>query len=65
MSVIVSSVFSFVCAGLVAYYSDVRVDPINLLEALPFLVITIGFDKVSSGNILMDKLSNIQYSQFH
>ncbi|TIC06581.1 hypothetical protein E3Q16_01066 [Wallemia mellicola] len=45
MSVIVSSVFSFVCAGLVAYYSDVRVDPINLLEALPFLVITIGFDK--------------------
>ncbi|TIA76199.1 hypothetical protein E3P91_00101 [Wallemia ichthyophaga] len=44
-SVIVSSVFSFVCAGLVAYYSNVRVDPINLLEALPFLVITIGFDK--------------------
>ena len=46
-SVIVSSVFSFVYAGLVAYYTDVPVDPINLLEALPFLVITIGFDKVS------------------
>ncbi|KAK4686318.1 hydroxymethylglutaryl-CoA reductase (NADPH), partial [Tremellales sp. Uapishka_1] len=42
---IVSSTFAFLVALLAAYLLNVPVDPICLSEALPFLVITVGFDK--------------------
>lgn len=40
-----SSTFAFVTAVFLAYIFNVPVDPIGLSEALPFLVITVGFDK--------------------
>lgn len=40
-----SSTFAFVAAVFVAYIFNVPVDPIGLSEAIPFLVITVGFDK--------------------
>ncbi|KAG8815324.1 3-hydroxy-3-methylglutaryl-coenzyme A (HMG-CoA) reductase isozyme, partial [Serendipita sp. 399] len=43
--VLISSCFAFILALPLANYLDIPVDPIALSEALPFLVITIGFDK--------------------
>ncbi|KIR34919.1 hydroxymethylglutaryl-CoA reductase (NADPH) [Cryptococcus deuterogattii MMRL2647] len=40
-----SSTFAFLIALLSAYLLDLPVDPICLSEAIPFLVITVGFDK--------------------
>lgn len=40
-----SSTFAFVAAVFLAYIFNVPVDPIGLSEAIPFLVITVGFDK--------------------
>ncbi|OXC66092.1 hydroxymethylglutaryl-CoA reductase (NADPH) [Cryptococcus neoformans] len=40
-----SSTFAFLVALLSAYLLDLPVDPICLSEAIPFLVITVGFDK--------------------
>jgi hydroxymethylglutaryl-CoA reductase (NADPH) len=44
-TVLVSSTFAFLTALLAASIISVPVDPICLSEALPFLVITVGFDK--------------------
>lgn len=44
-SVLTSSVFAFLLALTTAYLLGVTVDPICLSEALPFLVITVGFEK--------------------
>jgi hypothetical protein len=43
--VIISSTFAFVLSLPVAIALDIPVDPVALSEALPFLVITVGFDK--------------------
>lgn len=43
--VIISSTFAFVLALPIAIALDISVDPVALSEALPFLVITVGFDK--------------------
>ncbi|CAO1630324.1 unnamed protein product [Sympodiomycopsis kandeliae] len=40
-----SSIFAFVCALTAASVLGVVVDPVCLSEALPFLVITVGFEK--------------------
>ncbi|WWC87381.1 hydroxymethylglutaryl-CoA reductase (NADPH) [Kwoniella dendrophila CBS 6074] len=45
VATLVSSTFAFLVALLAAYLLNVPVDPICLSEALPFLVITVGFDK--------------------
>ncbi|WVR04252.1 hydroxymethylglutaryl-CoA reductase (NADPH) [Kwoniella sp. DSM 27419] len=45
IATLVSSTFAFLVALLCAYLLNVPVDPICLSEALPFLVITVGFDK--------------------
>lgn len=42
---IISSVFAFILALPIANLLSIPVDPIALSEALPFLVITVGFDK--------------------
>lgn len=42
---LISSIFGFLVALLAAYLLNVPIDPVCLSEALPFLVITIGFDK--------------------
>lgn len=42
---LISSIFGFLFALFAAYLLNVPVDLIQLSEALPFLVITIGFDK--------------------
>lgn len=42
---LVSSICAFLVALLAAYLLNVPVDPVCLSEALPFLVITVGFDK--------------------
>ncbi|CAG7847758.1 3-hydroxy-3-methylglutaryl-coenzyme A reductase 2 Short=HMG-CoA reductase 2 [Serendipita indica DSM 11827] len=44
-SVIICSCFAFICSLPLANLLDIPVDPIALSEALPFLVITVGFDK--------------------
>ena len=41
----ISSIFAFLVALLAAYLFNVPIDPVCLSEALPFLVITVGFDK--------------------
>lgn len=43
--VIISSTFAFVLSLPIAIALDIPVDPVALSEALPFLVITVGFDK--------------------
>nr|QDY98427.1 3-hydroxy-3-methylglutaryl-coenzyme A reductase [Phaffia rhodozyma] len=43
--VLVSSSFAFLTALLAASILNVPIDPICLSEALPFLVLTVGFDK--------------------
>jgi len=43
--VIISSTFAFVLSLPVAIALGIPVDPVTLSEALPFLVITVGFDK--------------------
>ena len=43
--VIISSTFAFVLSLPIAIALDIPVDPVTLSEALPFLVITVGFDK--------------------
>ncbi|WVQ68793.1 hydroxymethylglutaryl-CoA reductase (NADPH) [Kwoniella botswanensis] len=45
VATLVSSTFAFLVALLAAYLLNVPIDPICLSEALPFLVITVGFDK--------------------
>lgn len=42
---LISSTFAFLIALLLAYLLNVTIDPIVLSEALPFLVLTVGFDK--------------------
>lgn len=42
---LISSTFAFLLALLAAYLLNVSVDPVCMSEALPFLVITVGFDK--------------------
>jgi hypothetical protein len=42
---LISSIFGFLFALFAAYLLNVPVDLIQLSEALPFLVITVGFDK--------------------
>ena len=42
---LISSIFAFLTALLAAYLVNIPIDPVCLSEALPFLVITIGFDK--------------------
>lgn len=44
-TVLVSSTFAFLTALLAASLIKVEVDPICLSEALPFLVVVVGFDK--------------------
>lgn len=44
-SVLVSSIFAFLFALLAAYWLRLPVNPILLSEALPFLVIVVGFEK--------------------
>ncbi|SPO35849.1 probable 3-hydroxy-3-methylglutaryl-coenzyme A reductase [Pseudozyma flocculosa] len=44
-SVLISSTFAFLLALTFAYLLGVTVDPICLSEALPFLVILVGFEK--------------------
>lgn len=43
--VLISSCFAFVLALPLAIALGIPVDPVSLSEALPFLVITVGFDK--------------------
>lgn len=43
--VLTSSIFAFLCALTAASILGVVVDPVCLSEALPFLVITVGFEK--------------------
>ncbi|KAL7423377.1 3-hydroxy-3-methylglutaryl-coenzyme A (HMG-CoA) reductase isozyme [Cryptotrichosporon argae] len=45
VATLVSSTFAFLVALLSAYVLNVPIDPVCLSEALPFLVITVGFDK--------------------
>lgn len=45
LGTLISSVFGFLFALFLAFLIKVPVDPITLSEALPFLVITVGFDK--------------------
>lgn len=45
IATLVSSIFAFLVALLAAYLLDVPIDPVSMSEALPFLVITVGFDK--------------------
>lgn len=42
---LLSSIFAFILALFTAHLLNIRINPILLSEALPFLVITIGFDK--------------------
>ncbi|KAK4046320.1 3-hydroxy-3-methylglutaryl-coenzyme A (HMG-CoA) reductase isozyme [Microbotryomycetes sp. JL201] len=42
---LVSSCLAFMVALLTAWYLDISVNPVLLGEALPFLVITVGFEK--------------------
>ena len=42
---LISSTFAFLVALLSAYLLNIPIDPVSLSEALPFLVITVGFDK--------------------
>lgn len=44
-SALVSSCLAFFFALLAAWYLDITVNPVLLGEALPFLVITVGFEK--------------------
>ena len=44
-SVLVSSTFGFLFALLTAYLLHIPVSPVTLSEALPFLVLIVGFDK--------------------
>jgi len=44
-SVLVSSVFGFLLALLTAYLINIPVNPVTLSEALPFLVLIVGFEK--------------------
>ncbi|KAK0522009.1 3-hydroxy-3-methylglutaryl-coenzyme A (HMG-CoA) reductase isozyme [Tilletia horrida] len=43
--ILASSIFAFVSALASAYYLGVTVDPVCLSEALPFLVIVVGWEK--------------------
>lgn len=45
VTTLVSSIFAFLVALLAAYLLNVPIDPVCMSEALPFLVITVGFDK--------------------
>ncbi|KAH9822387.1 hydroxymethylglutaryl-coenzyme A reductase-domain-containing protein [Melampsora americana] len=42
---LLSSIFAFILGLITAHVFHIRINPILLSEALPFLVITIGFDK--------------------
>ncbi|POW20995.1 hypothetical protein PSHT_02904 [Puccinia striiformis] len=42
---VLSAIFAFILALITAHILGIRINPILLSEALPFLVITVGFDK--------------------
>ncbi|KAG0149631.1 hypothetical protein CROQUDRAFT_653469 [Cronartium quercuum f. sp. fusiforme G11] len=42
---LLSAIFAFILALMTAHILNIRINPILLSEALPFLVITIGFEK--------------------
>ncbi|KAA1085919.1 3-hydroxy-3-methylglutaryl-coenzyme A (HMG-CoA) reductase isozyme [Puccinia graminis f. sp. tritici] len=42
---VLSAIFAFILALITAHVLGIRINPILLSEALPFLVITVGFDK--------------------
>ncbi|OAV99543.1 hypothetical protein PTTG_06102 [Puccinia triticina 1-1 BBBD Race 1] len=42
---VLSAIFAFILALITAHLLGIRINPILLSEALPFLVITVGFDK--------------------
>lgn len=44
-SVLVYGAFGFLCSLLTAYLCGITINPIILSEALPFLIITVGFEK--------------------
>ena len=44
-SVLVSSTFAFLLALFTAYLLNMTVNPVTLSEALPFLVVVVGFEK--------------------
>jgi len=44
-AILASSVLSFIVALLIAGYLRISLEPVSLIEALPFLVCTVGFDK--------------------
>ncbi|KAF8315415.1 hypothetical protein DL93DRAFT_906082 [Clavulina sp. PMI_390] len=44
-TILISSIFAFIIGLPIANYLNVPVDIIGLSEALPFLVVTVGFDK--------------------
>lgn len=44
-TILISSIFAFIVALPIANLFNIPLDPIGLSEALPFLVITVGFDK--------------------
>ena len=45
LATLISSTFAFLLSLLAAYLLNVPIDPVCMSEALPFLVITVGFDK--------------------
>ena len=44
-SVLTSGTFGFLLALTTAYYCGITIDPVSLSEALPFLVVIVGFEK--------------------
>ncbi len=44
-SVLTSGTFAFLVALTTSYYLGITVDPVSLSEALPFLVVIVGFEK--------------------
>lgn len=45
LATLISSIFAFLTSLLAAHLLNIPIDPVSLSEALPFLVITVGFDK--------------------
>ncbi|PLW04395.1 hypothetical protein PCASD_26004 [Puccinia coronata f. sp. avenae] len=45
---VLSAIFAFILALITAHVLGIRINPILLSEALPFLVITVAFDKPDS-----------------
>jgi hydroxymethylglutaryl-CoA reductase (NADPH) len=74
--VLVSSVFGFIVTLFMAYLLNMTVNPVTLSEALPFMVVVIGFDKpfvlaravfrhpAINGNEPMSEMSRIDYFNY-